>query len=256
LTPYGDSAFLIEVADVGTAHRVARAIAHASRTGRAPDGIEDLVTGFASVVVRIDPDGDRLEQWEQWLADLVSRDGRGASAFGSDAPEGSGGDPEGVARTIDVPTTFDGPDLEVVASGIGCSPAGVVELLTQAELRVAFVGFVPGFPYLTGLPPELVAVARRSTPRPSVPAGSVAVAGGFASIYPRAGAARGRRAVLRDRRLQPARPDPPAPGPAAPTAGCRWPTVRRGPRPRLLEPGGGRWAPVGGSHGHSPQRSL
>ena len=186
LTPYGDSAFLIEVADVGTAHLVARAIAHASRTGRAPDGIEDLVTGFASVVVRIDPDGDRLEQWEQWLADLVSRDGRGASAFGSDAPEGSGGDPEGVARTIDVPTTFDGPDLEVVASGIGCSPAGVVELLTQAELRVAFVGFVPGFPYLTGLPPELVAVARRSTPRPSVPAGSVAVAGGFASIYPRA----------------------------------------------------------------------
>ena len=61
-----------------------------------------------------------------------------------------------------------------------------IELLTGADLQVAFVGFAPGFPYLVGLPPELAAVPRRDTPRVSVPAGSVAVGGGFASVYPRA----------------------------------------------------------------------
>jgi KipI family sensor histidine kinase inhibitor len=49
---------------------------------------------------------------------------------------------------------------------------------------VGAVGFVPGFPYLLGLPKGL-AIPRRSSPRPRVPAGSVAIAGGMAGIYPR-----------------------------------------------------------------------
>ena len=68
---------------------------------------------------------------------------------------------------------------------VGGTPAEVIDLLTAADLQVAFVGFSPGFPYLVGLPPELAAVPRLETPRVSVPAGSVAVGGGFASVYPR-----------------------------------------------------------------------
>ena len=49
---------------------------------------------------------------------------------------------------------------------------------------MALLGFAPGFPYLIGLPPSLAGIPRRATPRPSVPAGSVALGGGFASVYP------------------------------------------------------------------------
>lgn len=49
---------------------------------------------------------------------------------------------------------------------------------------MAFGGFVPGFAYLTGGDPRLV-VPRRSSPRTSVPAGAVGLAGAFSGIYPR-----------------------------------------------------------------------
>ncbi len=52
------------------------------------------------------------------------------------------------------------------------------------EMEVAFLGFMPGFPYLSGLPEHLATIPRRPVPRPRVPAGSFAVAGGFGGIYP------------------------------------------------------------------------
>ncbi len=78
-----------------------------------------------------------------------------------------------------------GPDLDAVAAAAGLAPERVVELHAGALYRVAFLGFSPGFPYLVGLPRELE-LARRDTPRPRVPAGSVAIAGPFAGIYPSA----------------------------------------------------------------------
>jgi len=85
---------------------------------------------------------------------------------------------------VEIPVTFDGPDLEAVSALLDTTPGSVVDALTGVVLDVAFVGFSPGFPYLVGLPAELASVPRRPTPRPSVPAGSVAVGGGFASVYP------------------------------------------------------------------------
>ena len=61
----------------------------------------------------------------------------------------------------------------------------MVAALTGVELTVAFCGFAPGFGYLTGLPEELH-VPRRATPRTRVPAGSVALAGPYAGVYPQA----------------------------------------------------------------------
>ncbi len=81
---------------------------------------------------------------------------------------------------------FDGPDLDEVAALAALSTAAVVEQLVAAELTVAFVGFLPGFAYLEGLPDALAAVPRRSTPRTAVAAGSLAIGGGFAGIYPQA----------------------------------------------------------------------
>ncbi|MFI6267559.1 allophanate hydrolase subunit 1 [Micromonospora zamorensis] len=82
-----------------------------------------------------------------------------------------------------VPVDFDGPDLPAVAEHWGVDVPAVLARLTGTRFRVAFCGFAPGFPYLTGLPAEL-ALPRLATPRPRVPAGSVALAGPYAGIYP------------------------------------------------------------------------
>lgn len=88
-------------------------------------------------------------------------------------------------REVRVDVRFDGPDLPEAARSAGLSSAEVVDLITSAELVVAFSGFAPGFGYLTGLPAALH-LPRRATPRPRVPAGSVAIAGEYAGIYPTA----------------------------------------------------------------------
>ncbi len=84
---------------------------------------------------------------------------------------------------VELPTTYDGADLALVAEHWGVSPAEVVRRHTATEFRVAFCGFAPGFGYLTGLPEEL-AVPRLDTPRARVPAGSVGLAGRYCGVYP------------------------------------------------------------------------
>jgi KipI family sensor histidine kinase inhibitor len=86
---------------------------------------------------------------------------------------------------VQIPVTYDGPDLEEVCGQKGLSPEDLVELHTGAILTVAFCGFAPGFAYLTGLPVQLH-VPRRATPRARVEAGAVGLAGEFTGVYPRA----------------------------------------------------------------------
>lgn len=81
-----------------------------------------------------------------------------------------------------VPVALDGED----ASHLGLAPSALRRLLEDCELTVAYLGFMPGFAYLEGLPEPLCSLARRPSPRPQVPAGSLAVAGGYAGIYPSA----------------------------------------------------------------------
>lgn len=78
-----------------------------------------------------------------------------------------------------------GPDLATVARETGLAEDEVVARFCAAEYTVAFIGFSPGFPYLIGLPPELE-LRRLAEPRTQVPAGSVAIAGPFAGVYPSA----------------------------------------------------------------------
>ncbi|MGW3042652.1 5-oxoprolinase subunit PxpB [Kitasatospora sp. NPDC001159] len=84
---------------------------------------------------------------------------------------------------VDVPTVYDGADLTEVAALWGVSEEAAVRIHTEPEYVVAFCGFAPGFGYLTGLPARYE-VPRRDTPRSSVPAGSVALAGPYTGVYP------------------------------------------------------------------------
>ncbi|GEM_PF-65723 len=90
------------------------------------------------------------------------------------------------SRLVLIPVCYggaEGPDLEEAAQRAGLSAADYVELHSSTDYTVAMMGFMPGFPYLVGLPPQL-AQPRRSEPRTRVPAGSVAVAAEQTGIYP------------------------------------------------------------------------
>jgi KipI family sensor histidine kinase inhibitor len=166
--PLGDGAV---IADVGTTEE-AHALARALRADPAWPAAE-VVVGERAVTLVADPDATDLGALAARL-----RDGWPSRRDEEHARPG--------VRTVRIPVCFVGPDLEDVASAARITPGAVVEQLQGATLSVSFVGFLPGFAYLEGLPPALAAVPRRAAPRASVAAGSVALAGGFAGVYPHA----------------------------------------------------------------------
>ncbi len=125
-----------------------------------PAGFLDAVPGARTLLVLFDP--DRFDP-----ASL----GRAAAARRT-AP-----------RTVRLAARYDGSDLKELARETRIAPGDLARLHSAAEYTVAFLGFAPGFAYMTGTPPPL-AVPRLKTPRVRVPAGSLAVADGYTGIYP------------------------------------------------------------------------
>jgi inhibitor of KinA len=90
------------------------------------------------------------------------------------------------ARLWRVPACYDercAPDLVEVAKSRGLTPDEVVFLHSRTRYHVYMVGFVPGYPYMGDLPPELE-LPRRSDPRVRVPPGSIAIATTMTAVYP------------------------------------------------------------------------
>lgn len=88
-----------------------------------------------------------------------------------------------VGRLVEIPTIYDGPDLQDVAAHLDSTIDDVIRLHSERTYLAAFAGFAPGFMYCTGLD-ERLRIPRRQTPRTSVPAGSVAIADVYTAIYP------------------------------------------------------------------------
>lgn len=76
-----------------------------------------------------------------------------------------------------------GADLSFVASYNQISEEEVIQTHAEKEYLIYMMGFMPGFPYLGGLP-EKIHVPRLSSPRASVAAGSVGIGGEQTGIYP------------------------------------------------------------------------
>jgi KipI family sensor histidine kinase inhibitor len=198
----GDSALLVVLGrevDPATnvrVHALARRL-EAIRPGS--PGIGRGVPGHASLLVPYDPLMIPAAEVRGAIAGLLA--GTPAAPGGPNgpgAPRGPGGSvaptkPTGPVERLDLPPLevpvryggLDGPDLDSVAAATGLSTAEVVALHASCTYRVFMIGFSPGFAYLGMLPPEL-ALPRRATPRTSVPAGSVAIAGRQTAVYPAA----------------------------------------------------------------------
>jgi len=74
-------------------------------------------------------------------------------------------------------------ELLAVAQQSGMPVERVITLHKAAIYDVACMGFLPGFPYLSGLPAQLN-IARKATPAIKVAAGAVAIAAAMCGIYP------------------------------------------------------------------------
>jgi KipI family sensor histidine kinase inhibitor len=163
IRPVGDAAWLLEGGGESWVADVYRQLASASRRE-----IRDLVPAARSLLVILEEPG-ALSGEE--LGSLLSASSVAAQAV--------------PPRLVEVPLRYDGEDLPAIAARAGLTVDEVVERHSSATYSVAFLGFQPGFPYLRGLPPEL-ATPRRGSPRPRVPAGSVAIGAGWCGIYPAA----------------------------------------------------------------------
>lgn len=144
-------------------------------------GFVESVPAFVSLTVYYDPVqvlADELLEGKQayervarYLRQLPVERGEGASTK---------------LTPIDIPVCYSaghGPDLDEVAGHHGLQVDEVIALHSSALYTVYMIGFMPGFPYLGGMP-EKIATPRKASPRKQVAAGSVGIAGHQTGIYP------------------------------------------------------------------------
>lgn len=184
--PFGDAAVLLDLGlptGVAAARR-ARALAaavDAVRDGDARLGVP--VAGAASVLVPFEPRALAPGEAAALLEPLLREAALAADAGGPPATPVAPSEHVIRVRYGGV----DGPDLDAVAAAAGGSPADVIALHAGTVYEVLFLGFAPGFAYL-GDVPEPLRLPRLATPRPRVPAGSVAIADAMTAVYPHASA--------------------------------------------------------------------
>lgn len=143
----------------------------AAALGREGGDLGESVPAGNALLVHFDPARASAAEICRRLLQLASR------PPGPEAPE---------PRIVAIPVCYGGehgPDLERLAIEKGMDVATLVRLHSEPTYGVLQLGFMPGFPYLEGLPPEL-ATPRLGTPRASIPAGSVAIGGDQTGIYP------------------------------------------------------------------------
>ena len=135
------------------------------------EGIEELTPAYSTLLVEYDPSKIGAQNVEDHLRFCMDQVGN----IELPAPQ-----------QIEVPVFYGGEygaDLPFCADRLGMSISQLVEAHCEAVYSVAFFGFLPGFAYLLGWPSKF-ALPRMETPRPKVPAGSVALAGAQCAIYP------------------------------------------------------------------------
>jgi inhibitor of KinA len=176
IEPLGDSALLVRVVEKFEATESLDAVARAARQLELAEipGVIELVPAYTTIGVFLDSTKEgTLDEFRLRIERALENHIDGA--------------PARVAPTIEVPVCYENdlaPDLDDVAQHTGLSADEIVRRHSGAIYRVSCVGFTPGFPYLSGLPPEL-ATPRRASPRKQVPAGAVAIGGMQTGIYPR-----------------------------------------------------------------------
>ncbi|WP_158607582.1 5-oxoprolinase subunit B family protein [Flexivirga caeni] len=168
--PYGRRAMLVELPDARTRRAVTRTLQDHTVPG------VDVVPAESTILLDISDPAVPDDAARALLAD--ARRMVDALDLAALPPEEVRG---GTPVTIDV--QYHGPDLAEVAELFGGSVDAFIDWHTATPWMVEFLGFMPGFGYLTR-PDHAERVARRESPRSVIPAGSVGLAGSYCGIYP------------------------------------------------------------------------
>lgn len=173
----GDQALIVEFGDRVDPALSAEIAAAAQRLREShPIGVLDIVPAYTTLALHYDPAavGAGASPYEA----LVETINTWLKTHTAATP------PAG--RLIEIPVCYGGAfgeDLEALARSHNLSVEEVIAFHSGATYHVHMLGFVPGFAYLGGLDARL-ATPRRDTPRPHVPAGSVAIGGAQTGVYP------------------------------------------------------------------------
>src|SRR6201987_6061880 len=172
MVPASDSSLLVVLGDAMSLDNSERVISLFFGLQRLNDPrIRNLDPAYASILIDFDP----LRLSHEDAASLVENlAGEGTAQY------------ERAINVVTIPVCYDlefGPDLQDVANHARISTREVIQLHSSATYRVHFLGFTPGFAYVGGLP-DALHVPRLATPRKHVPAGTVAIAGSQAGVYP------------------------------------------------------------------------
>ncbi|MGG1545983.1 5-oxoprolinase subunit PxpB [Bacillus paralicheniformis] len=184
MSPLGDSAVIIQLGEgiSEQTHRVVSALTKRIENDPFPGFIE-CVPAFTSVTVFYQPfevyrkmeSGKAVDSPYEKVKALIEHHLQELTM-----------EEETNQRTVEIPVCYGGgfgPDLEEVADINGLTAQEVIDIHTSGEYLVYMIGFAPGFPYLGGMS-EKIAAPRRSSPRTSIPAGSVGIAGMQTGVYP------------------------------------------------------------------------
>jgi inhibitor of KinA len=190
IVPLGDSAVIVRMRErfddapeqtLDTVLRVFQQLQNA-----AIPGVIELAPAYTSVTAFFDPisvvkGAETPHKVFDWLAARI----RAGVAAGADRGRHRTATQRRV-RLVEIPVCYDPEfalDIDDVARRAAILSSEVIRLHSAAEYRVACIGFVPGFPFLAGLPKEL-ATPRRDVPRKQIPSGSVGIGGAQTGIYP------------------------------------------------------------------------
>lgn len=165
----GDAALLCELPAPATLAQQQRFWALAERA-RQWSGVGETLPGMNNLTLTFDPTAIDLDTLTAHVLEAWPK-----------LPAGGA-----LGRLVEIPVAYGGehgPDLADVAAHTGFTPAEVVRRHSAGEYIVYLLGFLPGFAFMGGLPPEL-ATPRRAEPRTAVPARSVGIGGEQTGIYP------------------------------------------------------------------------
>ena len=142
--PAGDAAVLFDTTDPPAW------LAAAINSAGLP-GVLDVVPGARTVLVITEPGSIPMDALAEAVSCLPVAEPAGVETW-----------------LVEIPVSYDGPDLAEVAELAGMAVQDVIAAHSGGLYTVGWLGFAPGFGYLTGLDQRLSGVPRLDTPRVSV----------------------------------------------------------------------------------------
>jgi inhibitor of KinA len=135
------------------------------------NGVVEWVPSYTGVTIHFDPFLLSSFELQSKLADFSAE---------------SAGDGQDRVRVIEIRFVMEGNSAPIWRNwpaSIRMDAKEVIRIHAGGTYLVYMIGFVPGFAYLGGMSSR-IAMPRRDSPRPKIPAGSVGIAGEQTGVYP------------------------------------------------------------------------